>query len=191
MIALRHRAHHASLARLSVRLAAPLAALALAACSNLTAPAPDEPITVTKDPGAAPKAEPPPEGQAKPDHPAPAKAEEKPAAPEEPLKKVDVVVGKGPEAKAGDVVSVHYVGTLLDGKEFDASRKHGKPFNFPLGQGQVIKGWDEGVAGMKPGGKRKLVIPPSKAYGARGAPPVIPPNSTLLFEVELLEIKKK
>ena len=198
MIALRrsaHLAHHALARRsprLAVRLAAPLVALAVAACSNLTAPAPDEPITVTKDPGAAPKAEPPPEGHAKPaDHPAPAKAEEKPAAPEEPLKKVDVVVGKGAEAKAGDVVSVHYVGTLLDGKEFDASRKHGKPFEFPLGQGQVIKGWDEGVAGMKVGGKRKLVIPPSKAYGARGAPPVIPPNSTLLFEVELLEIKKK
>jgi FKBP-type peptidyl-prolyl cis-trans isomerase len=189
MIALRPRAVRVRHLRLPAAL---LAALALTACSNLTAPAADEPITVTKDPGAAAKAEPPPEGAAKPaDHPAPEKPAEKPAAPEEPLKKTDVVVGKGPEAKAGDVVSVHYVGTLLDGKEFDASRKHGKPFDFPLGQGQVIKGWDEGVAGMKPGGKRRLVIPPSKAYGARGAPPVIPPNSTLLFEVELLEIKKK
>ncbi|MBK6459543.1 MAG: FKBP-type peptidyl-prolyl cis-trans isomerase [Myxococcales bacterium] len=177
--------------RRPLRLPAALVALALVGCSNLTAPAPDEPITVTKDPGPAAKAEPAqPEGTAKAaDRPAP-KPADKPAAPEEPLKKTDVVVGKGPEAKAGDVVSVHYVGTLVDGKEFDASRKHGKPFDFPLGQGQVIKGWDEGVAGMKPGGKRKLVIPPSKAYGARGAPPVIPPNSTLLFEVELLEIKK-
>jgi FKBP-type peptidyl-prolyl cis-trans isomerase FkpA len=101
----------------------------------------------------------------------------------------DLVVGKGQEAKSGDVVSVHYVGTLTDGKEFDQSRKRGQPFSFPLGQGRVIKGWDMGVAGMKVGGKRKLTIPPSLGYGDRGAGS-IPPNSTLVFEVELLEIKK-
>lgn len=188
---LRPRALHAVH---SIRLpAALLASLALAACSNLTAPGPDEAITVTKEPtaAAAKPAEPAPEATAKPAESAPAKPADHPAAPEEPLKKTDVIVGKGPEAKVGDLVSVHYVGTLVDGKEFDASRKHGQPFEFPLGRGQVIKGWDEGVAGMKPGGKRKLVIPPSKGYGARGAPPVIPPNATLLFEVELLEIKKK
>ncbi|MCA9591092.1 MAG: FKBP-type peptidyl-prolyl cis-trans isomerase [Myxococcales bacterium] len=103
----------------------------------------------------------------------------------------DIVVGKGPEAAAGDTIKVHYVGTLTDGKEFDQSRKRGEPFEFQLGAGRVIKGWDLGVAGMKVGGKRKLTIPPTLGYGARGAPPVIPPNSTLVFEVELLEVKKK
>jgi FKBP-type peptidyl-prolyl cis-trans isomerase FkpA len=96
--------------------------------------------------------------------------------------------GTGAEAKAGVSVTVHYVGTLTSGKKFDSSRDRAEGFSFRLGAGDVIKGWDEGVAGMKVGGVRKLTIPPELAYGARGYPPVIPPNSTLLFEVELLEV---
>ena len=97
--------------------------------------------------------------------------------------------GTGAEAKAGDRVMVHYVGTLTDGKKFDSSRDRGQGFTFRLGAGQVIKGWDQGVAGMKVGQVRKLTIPPHLAYGDRGFPPVIPPNSTLVFEVELLGVK--
>src|SRR4051812_33478001 len=100
--------------------------------------------------------------------------------------------GSGDTAVAGKSVTVHYTGWLLEkgakGKKFDSSKDRGDPFVFPLGQGQVIKGWDEGVAGMKVGGKRKLTIPPSLGYGARGAGGVIPPNATLLFEVELLAV---
>jgi FKBP-type peptidyl-prolyl cis-trans isomerase len=101
----------------------------------------------------------------------------------------DVVVGTGAEAVAGKSVSVHYTGTLQDGTKFDSSVDRNQPFTFTLGAGQVISGWDEGIAGMKVGGKRKLVIPPDLAYGAQGYPPVIPPNSTLNFDVELLEVK--
>ncbi|MCB0219895.1 MAG: FKBP-type peptidyl-prolyl cis-trans isomerase [Chrysiogenetes bacterium] len=101
----------------------------------------------------------------------------------------DIKVGDGAEAKPGDLVSVHYTGTLLDGSKFDSSLDHGKPFEFPLGGGRVIKGWDQGVAGMKVGGKRKLTIPPHLAYGNR-ARPKIPAGSTLVFEVELLEVKE-
>jgi len=99
-----------------------------------------------------------------------------------------LVQGDGAEAVAGKKVSVHYTGTLTDGSKFDSSLDRGRPFDFPLGGGRVIKGWDQGVAGMKVGGKRRLTIPPDLAYGERGFPPVIPPNSTLIFEIELLGV---
>ena len=102
---------------------------------------------------------------------------------------IELEVGSGDEATPGQTVVVHYRGTLEDGLQFDASYDRGTPFSFPLGAGRVIKGWDEGVQGMKVGGKRKLVIPSDLGYGARGAGGVIPPNATLIFEVELLEVK--
>ncbi len=105
------------------------------------------------------------------------------------LKYQDLKVGKGPEAKKGDKVSVHYTGWLTSGKKFDSSVDRKEPFEFRLGAGMVIKGWDEGVAGMKVGGKRKLTIPSKLAYGEAGSGDVIPSNATLIFEVELLEIK--
>jgi FKBP-type peptidyl-prolyl cis-trans isomerase FkpA len=101
----------------------------------------------------------------------------------------ELVVGSGNAATAGQKVSVHYTGWLTNGTKFDSSKDRGEPFIFPLGKGHVIRGWDEGVAGMKVGGKRKLTIPPQLGYGARGAGGVIPPNATLVFEVELLDVK--
>lgn len=107
------------------------------------------------------------------------------------LKIDDIKEGTGPAAKAGDKVSVQYVGALYDtGEEFDASWDRGQPFEFTLGSGQVIKGWDEGVAGMKAGGRRKLTIPPDLAYGEAGSPPSIPANATLVFVVDLEKISK-
>src|SRR5215467_9577099 len=109
------------------------------------------------------------------------------------LKYTDEKIGDGPEATAGKKVSVHYTGWLSDngakGKKFDSSVDRGQPFQFTLGARQVIAGWDEGVAGMKVGGKRTLTIPPELGYGARGAPGAIPPNSTLIFDVELLQVQ--
>ncbi len=104
------------------------------------------------------------------------------------LKVDDERVGTGKEAKAGDHVTVNYRGTLENGTVFDESYKRGQPFDFTLGQGRVIRGWDVGVAGMKEGGKRKLMIPSEMGYGASGSPPVIPPNANLIFDVELLKV---
>lgn len=112
------------------------------------------------------------------------------------LQKLDVKQGTGAEATVGKVAVVHYTGWLYDptktdnkGAKFDSSRDAGKPFDFPLGGGRVIKGWDQGVVGMKVGGQRTLIIPPDMGYGARGAGGVIPPNATLIFDVELIEVK--
>ncbi len=104
------------------------------------------------------------------------------------LKIEDREVGTGDEAVAGRTVHVHYTGTLVDGSKFDSSVDRGQPFSFPLGAGRVIQGWEKGIAGMKVGGKRRLEIPPELGYGDRGFPPVIPANSTLIFEVELLGV---
>jgi FKBP-type peptidyl-prolyl cis-trans isomerase FkpA len=105
------------------------------------------------------------------------------------LRFTDLQTGEGDEAKAGKGVEVHYTGWLENGTKFDSSLDRRQPFRFQLGSGQVIRGWDEGVAGMKVGGKRRLVIPPALGYGARGAGGVIPPNATLIFEVELLGVR--
>jgi hypothetical protein len=166
-------------------LAAPLALLC-GGCSKLTEPVADLPIASASAVVSA--------------VPSVAIPTAKPAASAPPPVELDLnaklgvkdeVVGKGRVAKAGDEVEVHYTGTLTDGTKFDSSRdrRDGKEtFKFPLGAGQVIKGWDEGVAGMKVGGKRKLTIPPSLGYGLQGRSK-IPPNSTLLFDIELIAVK--
>jgi FKBP-type peptidyl-prolyl cis-trans isomerase len=105
------------------------------------------------------------------------------------LRYVDVTKGQGEEAAPGRSATVHYTGWLPNGKKFDSSRDRNEPFTFTIGAQQVIAGWDEGVAGMLVGGRRKLVIPPALGYGAAGAPPDIPPNSTLVFDIELLDVK--
>ncbi len=161
------------------------------ACSKLTEPPKPEAFqgeTTTTGAEAKPDTKPTATATATATIPAPAQP---PSDPNAKLVIKDLVIGRGAEAKAGDTVRVHYVGTLVNGDEFDASKKHGdEGFTFELGKGRVIKGWDDGVAGMKVGGKRKLTIPPNLGYGARGAGGKIPPNSTLLFDVELLDVKK-
>jgi FKBP-type peptidyl-prolyl cis-trans isomerase FkpA len=105
------------------------------------------------------------------------------------LRYVDVAKGQGEEASPGRTATVHYTGWLTSGKKFDSSRDRNEPFSFTIGTQQVIAGWDEGVSGMQVGGRRKLVIPPDLGYGPAGAPPDIPPNSILVFDVELLDVK--
>ncbi len=120
----------------------------------------------------------------------PTKVTGKPTTTSSGLQYWNIVVGTGTTATAGKTVKVHYTGWLTDGKKFDSSVDRGQPFEFPLGAGRVIKGWDEGVAGMKVGGKRQLRIPPELGYGGRGAGGVIPPNATLIFDVELIDVGK-
>jgi FKBP-type peptidyl-prolyl cis-trans isomerase FkpA len=162
--------------------AATVASLAWPGCTSLTAPPPPEQfasdtrVEAGASTAATAQAQPPPSLSAQP------------VPRDQQMGMVTLTPGTGAMAKAGDRVSVHYVGTLTDGTKFDSSRDRDQPFQFTLGQGQVIKGWDEGVAGMKVGEKRKLTIPPPMAYGAQGRPPKIPANSTLVFEVELLSI---
>ena len=125
-----------------------------------------------------------------PSNAAPMKVNGQPTTTASGLQYWDIMVGSGPTAVPGSTVRVHYSGFLTTGAKFDSSRDRGEPFSFPLGAGQVIKGWDEGVAGMKVGGQRQLRIPPQLGYGAAGAGGAIPPNATLIFDVELLGVDK-
>ncbi len=159
-------------------------ALLAAGCTVFTEPPAPEPVATQAPPSPPASAAPPPAASAAP---APSAA---PAAPEAPLSVTTTAPGKGPGAANGDKVRVHYTGTLTNGTKFDSSRDRDKPFDFVLGKGMVIKGWDQGILGMKVGEKRKLVIPPGMAYGPSGRPG-IPPNSTLNFDVELLAINPK
>jgi FKBP-type peptidyl-prolyl cis-trans isomerase len=129
-------------------------------------------------------------GRAQTDNSSPTKVTGKPKSTASGLQYWDITVGTGAAASSGKTVKVHYTGWLTNGKKFDSSVDRGMPFSFKLGAGQVIKGWDEGVAGMKIGGKRQLRIPPDLGYGAQGAAGVIPPNAILIFDVELLDVTK-
>jgi peptidylprolyl isomerase len=171
-----------------------LAALGLAACGD------DD-----DDGGGGDSSSPPPAAPAEQTETEPSPAEQRQAlentstkpeiprptgSPPRRLQTEDIVRGKGPPAKPGDTVVVHYAGvTFSTGEEFDASWNRGQPFPFPLGGGQVIDGWDRGIVGMRVGGRRMLTIPPELAYGAQGFPPAIGPNETLVFVVDLLEIR--
>jgi FKBP-type peptidyl-prolyl cis-trans isomerase len=172
----------------ALRLALPLSLLfaGMVACTSLTEPPTPEPVS-TETRAAPPAESAAAAATALPAASATAAPSASAAAPEAPLSVTTVSPGKGAGAKTGDKVRVHYTGTFPDGKKFDSSRDRNQPFDFTLGQGQVIKGWDQGLVGMKVGEKRKLVIPPSLAYGPRGRGG-IPPSSTLLFDVELLAI---
>ena len=159
----------------------------LGACTRKEQPEQSQPATQPEAAAPAP-ATPPPAEAAKPAEPAPTKTA--PAAKTittaSGLKYQDLLEGKGPSPKPGSHVMVHYTGWLTNGTKFDSSLDRNQPFAFTLGRGEVIKGWDEGVATMHVGGKRKLTIPPALGYGSRGAGGVIPPNATLIFDVELL-----
>jgi peptidylprolyl isomerase len=126
-------------------------------------------------PPAPPDAPPPPEGRV--------------TTTDSGLRYENLVEGAGEMPRPGQTCRVHYTGTFEDGRKFDSSRDRGEPFEFPIGRGRVIKGWDEGVASMRVGGRRQLIVPAHLAYGARGVPGIIPPNATLYFDVELLEIR--
>ena len=169
-----------------------LAALGLAACGDddddgngETSPPPAaEEQTEAAEPTPAEQREALKDTSTKPMIPRPS------GSPPRRLETEDIVRGKGPPAKAGDTITAHYAGvTFSTGEEFDASWNRGEPFTFPLGGGQVIEGWDRGFVGMKQGGRRILTIPPELAYGAQGFPPAIGPNETLVFVVDLVEIR--
>ncbi len=165
-----------------------LPALALSACgeedepASTTAPAAEETTTTSTE--ASPPAASEPDLSEKPTVEVPN------GPPPKQLEVTDIVEGEGPEAAPGDVVTMQYVGVnYSDGRQFDASWDSGQPFPFQLGAGMVIKGWDEGIAGMKVGGRRELIIPPALGYGKAGSPPAIGPNETLVFVVDLLDVQ--
>jgi hypothetical protein len=169
-----------------IALTASLVALAIACGRKVEEP---DPITVEKNvPSAAPSPSPLLSSSPKPP-PAIGESDATGGIAPDALEKVDMKVGAGAEAKTGNTVKVHYTGRLMDGTKFDSSLDRNEPFSFTLGKGEVITGWDEGVVGMKVGGKRKLTIGYKKAYGSMGSPPSIPPKATLVFEIELLEVK--